>query len=1071
MSRPTVLPDQAARDLIEARLDLNLLVEAGAGSGKTESLARRMAAGIIDGRYMVEQMAAVTFTRKAAAELRGRFQFVLEDRLGKEPDATRRARIEEALTHLERLFAGTIHAFCAHLIRERPVEAGMAPGFTELDEGQDAELRGQIWREFIDLKRASESALLQELVEAGIRPSDLDGAFGKVCTFSDVTFVAGETSKPDPQPAQDGFNRFWSDLEVMLPSDIPHGVGCALQALARETKGRLRMADLSCPQQLAEFLARWETHPDMRQLDWPGTPKQRKETKAALDALIDDFQTTTVQPYLTAWRSYVYRLAVMLLQEGRAHLVEVRKAALSLNYEDLLQVVARLLRENAEVRAALQRKYRWVFVDEFQDTDPIQAELIFLLAAQPDTTGTWADVALRPGALFIVGDPKQSIYRFRRADIDTYQQVRQRIADTGGRVVSLTASFRSVPSLCAWANGVFSQIFPNPATPQQPTFHGLHPVRDDLQGQPGGVRILTIVNTVSERAVPDTEAQRIAAFIRTEVDAGRRRPGDFLILTRKKRALGRYASALERLCVPVEVSGASALAESPAVASLVMLLRVLADPDDGPASIGVLRGPLFGLSDEALFEYRQTGASFLLTAPLPAHQRGPVTEALSVLQGMYAWTRTLPAPAAIERILERTGLLALAATASQGGTEAGALLQALDLVRQGTECGSSLANVVTVLEEALESANIETVPLEPGQQDVVRIMNLHKAKGLEATVVFLADPMGGVPPRTDLRIVRAGVEALGYFQLTRPLGQWGRAVIGEPAEWAAHEAAELEYVMAEESRLLYVACTRAKELLIIGRWAKDGGRGTRPWAPLEPYLVNAAPLPDASVVSPDPSPLPDLSSETRMAAEEDRQGRRARILKPSWQMTTVTALAHSSHSVGRPAADTRQRGPDTGVAWGTLIHALLEQAMRNPLLDRAGLHRLAVWLTVDDPELTEVISIALDTVEQVKLADCWRDALAAEERMVEVPFCVSRADGETQHLLSGVVDMLYRNANGWHLIDYKTDQLSMEVLSEQYGDQIRHYAKHWSSLAGGHLAYAGLYSVREQRLSSNLMTG
>src|SRR5580700_3181761 len=134
MAKPRPVSDQRARDLIRARLDINLLVEAGAGSGKTECLAQRMAAGVLEGRYQVQQMAAVTFTRKAAAELRGRFQLTLERALAAERDETRQQRAQQALRHLERLFAGTIHAFCAHLLRERPVEAGVAPGFTELDE-------------------------------------------------------------------------------------------------------------------------------------------------------------------------------------------------------------------------------------------------------------------------------------------------------------------------------------------------------------------------------------------------------------------------------------------------------------------------------------------------------------------------------------------------------------------------------------------------------------------------------------------------------------------------------------------------------------------------------------------------------------------------------------------------------------------------------------------------------------------------------------------------------------------------------------------------------------------------
>src|SRR6266851_7538625 len=180
MTRTRPVPDKAARDLIRARLDINLLVEAGAGSGKTECLAQRMAAGVLEGRYQVQQMAAVTFTRKAAAELRGRFQLTLERALAAERDETKRQRAQQALRHLERLFAGTIHAFCAHLLRERPVEAGVAPGFTELDEIAEIDQRYRAWRDYLDRERARGSAILQELLEAGVRPADLDQAFETV---------------------------------------------------------------------------------------------------------------------------------------------------------------------------------------------------------------------------------------------------------------------------------------------------------------------------------------------------------------------------------------------------------------------------------------------------------------------------------------------------------------------------------------------------------------------------------------------------------------------------------------------------------------------------------------------------------------------------------------------------------------------------------------------------------------------------------------------------------------------------------------------------------------------------
>src|SRR5262249_31700864 len=188
MPEPRALRDQAARELIEQALDVNLLVEAGAGSGKTEHLARRMAAGIAAGVYEVEGMAARTFTRHAAAGLPARLQLAVGRRPAGGPGPAARRRLETALARLERLFAGTIHAFCAHLLRERPVEAGVAPGFTELDDLEDDARRCAAWRDYCEGERAAGSARFAGLVEAGLAPKDLDEAFDTVCRFPEVAF-------------------------------------------------------------------------------------------------------------------------------------------------------------------------------------------------------------------------------------------------------------------------------------------------------------------------------------------------------------------------------------------------------------------------------------------------------------------------------------------------------------------------------------------------------------------------------------------------------------------------------------------------------------------------------------------------------------------------------------------------------------------------------------------------------------------------------------------------------------------------------------------------------------------
>jgi ATP-dependent helicase/nuclease subunit A len=1059
MSERRPLPDQTARDRIEHELALTLLVEAGAGSGKTESLARRMAAGIVEGRYAVEEMAAVTFTRKAAAELRGRFQLELERRLAGEPAGERHDRIEHALSRLERLFAGTIHAFCAHLIRERPVEAGVAPGFTEQEEAEDVEFRQRAWRDYLARERATGSAALRELYDTGMTAADLDDAFGTVCIFSDVQFPPGDAPAPDPGPARAALERFWLALEALLPPIEPRTT-CGVQRAARAFRGRWRVADRSRPLVVAEMLAQWE-RPAVVQKWWPGTPQQRKAMKARIDALLDALRAES-DPFLAAWRQYRYRLAMTLLAGGREYVREARRRAQTLNYGDLLDVAARLLREDRRVREALQGKYRWLFVDEFQDTNALQAEVIVLLAATAETGDDWTRAQVRPGALFVVGDPKQSIYRFAGADIGTYARVRAIIEASGGRTVELTTSFRALPALCDWVNEVFGRpdLFPAEPTPQQPRFYPLRPARAAGPVSSTGLRTLTISGDVPKDAVVNTEAERIARFIRAEVDAGRRRLGDFLILTRIRRNLPRYTAALDALHVPVTVSGAVAFTQSREVQILAGLLRVLGDPDDGVALVGVLRGPLFGLSDPELFRHRTSGFGFHLTAPLPEEATGAVVDAVRRLQTMHHWTRTLPAAAAVERILEATGILARAAAATPGAAEAGDLLHAVDRVRRVAEAGGSLATAAAVLAEDLKEPEVESIPLEPGRHDVVRVMNLHKAKGLEAPVVFLADPVTTGIDRVSIRVVREGREAVGYFPITRPYGH-GTTLLAEPADWDRHEQDEHAFVHAEESRLLYVAATRAADRLVVSRWGAVKGR--RPWAAFDQHFGGTRELGVPPNVTAPARALGDLSAVARERAASDRDGARVAASEPSWRIESVTATAHKAGPVGRPLQAQRTREPDTGIAWGTLVHALLEAAMRGPHRDRAHLERLARWLTMDNAELRRVVPEALDTVERVMVSEFWQQALAAAERQVEMP-CAVRIDDGSPRVLFGLMDLAFRDVAGWHVIDYKTDQATLPQLVERYGEQARLYADLLGRLTGAPIAYTGLYSVRERSL-------
>ncbi len=879
-----------------------------------------------------------------------------------------------------------------------------------------------------------------------------------------------------------------------MPVPFDFDSTCDVQGAVVELRERLKLVRRDQPGTLADLLCLFEGTLRPVNKRWGDGSSRNNRVAAEVSALVNDFRTETVIPWIRSWRQYIYHLSITALTRARETYASERRRDNVVNYTDLLSAAACLLRTDAGVRRELQEKHRWILVDEFQDTDPIQAEVLLLMAATEDSIADpsnvdWSSVQLRPGALFIVGDPKQSIYRFRRADIEVYNTVKHLIEASDGEVLSLTACWRSLPEVCSLANEVFPVRFPRTATSEAPKFEPLEPVRTSpvAKGKSAstatGIATLTLTSSAASDIVSE-EASRIARYIKAQVSAGHRTPGDFLIVTRQRPKLGAYAAALEELEIPVEVSGAGMFTSSPDVATLCLLLKSIADPLDSVALVGVLRGPLFGVSDQQLFAYRQSGGRFELTLPVvEASSDGAIaTAALRSLQNLYRLTRTLPPGAALEVILDETGLLALAAT-SPGGAAAGNLLQAVDMVRQVTEMGGSLAEAAEAIEEdATLSTEIESLPLEPGRQDVVRVMNLHRVKGLEASVVFLADPMRGYVFPPDVRIVREGGRSRGYITI-----QWksetgfAKRTIGEPVDWDTHAEIEERYTNAEVNRLLYVAATRARDLLVVSRVLKQSAN--KAWVAFDDYLSRAKELEVLPVPRIRDLKLLDCSQAARTLAAAARTEKAASLGKPSWTVNRATDEAHHRGPANRIKGeladepiveattspddlailkDTPSHRADSGYAWGLLIHGLLELAMARKDTTRKDLERLARWLTVDFPDLREFIPRAVDVVESVAQAGFWQEALKAEECHVEAPFAIRLTAPDTvPSVVHGIIDLVYRSGEGWNVLDYKTDQVSKaSELVDRYRSQITQYVDAWQKVTKSSGAEGALYSVR-----------
>ena len=1061
-----MIPDQSARDLLVGELSQNVMVDASAGSGKTQSLSLRMAEGLLQGVYEPAQMAAVTFTRKAAAELRGRLQIVLETALARESDPVRRQRAADALDQLELIFVGTIHSFCSRLLREFPVESGLSPGFRELDPLARSHMLAQVYRRVLEEASASMPDTVQALSEGDVSRDCLESGLHTVCENQDVCFEAELTERPDTQATWIGIDLFAAELGRSLPQEIHPDSTCPLQKSAVRLLQRVKHARRVPVHELLTLLKDWGKTIKVTQKWWPGeNSKEKKQNALAAQALAEAFVDETVDPFLRRWKAYLYGHCLRLFTTTRAEFQAERRRTAQLDFSDLLHEAARVLRENCGVRGALKARYRWLFVDEFQDTDPVQAEVILLLASADDNTcHDWTQAPLRAGSLFVVGDPKQSIYRFRRADIGTYNFVKTRVERTGGLLLSLTSSFRSVPSLCKWTNGVFQKLLPGESTEVQAPFSDLQAVRSETREKWAGVFTLTDHTDVQQRnRVSVNEAQRIAGLIAQAVADGEYTWGDFLILTTRTAEVRHYAAALEERAIPVESSGGRA-EESHWLRILKALLRALSDPQDEVQTVGVLRGPLYGLSDQDLFAHRQAGGAFFMLVTeegCPGHDS--VNGALLAMQSLHRLCRDLPAGAGVERILEESGILALAACTDPGDGQVPALLQWADQLRAATLEGRSLAQAIRDV-ELMDSER--PVSLRTGRKDVVRVMNLHQSKGLQATVVFLAAPTAGMKTRAEERIVRRDGVAEGFLALRRPNPFGGQGeIFAAPMDWEQHEQAELDSLTAERIRLLYVAATRAKDVLVIGRWSQNHGSVKRAWEPFEPFLEGVEELPWTCLTQ--PPPVSKVTIDDATTAYLERTAGWAQCAKPSWSRVSVTATQRQravkiQHSVPAPADGRLDAGP----AWGELVHQLLEHAMRGPNRNPDHLTRLAHWFVFDKPELTDMVPLAVQVVAQVMETDFWQQALANDERLVEVPFGV-RGD-ETQTLVFGVLDLAMKKDEHWQIVDYKTDLNPMRDLTQKYAGQICSYAKQWTRVAVENVGYAGLFRIRSEELSGDL---
>ncbi|MER8593472.1 UvrD-helicase domain-containing protein [Mesorhizobium sp. M1182] len=838
------LADQEARRQAMTDFSSILLVEAAAGTGKTSLMAGRVAMMLAAGRHPGE-IAAITFTELAASQLARRIRETVDKLLAGDVPAFIEAVLPQGLSEqqrealvvafprLDELTATTIHGFCQSVIRSHGVQAGLDPGARVVDATVADNLFMAELSAWFSHRLAADAAegdpivvlaeeiplqvvnLIRELANLRRKHPDAQPIRPSAGARPDIDFVQ----------AVDDFDRWQASAEPdKWLSDIAHELGGLAQ----------RYHD--CLASKESFRALWR-------LCDPGTGllferkglqlKTYDEAARGFGAHRNDvgsnYGRELYETVVTAWSELVGHIASTLvcsLSTSLDQLLESyqarKRAAAVLDFDDLLIHVRSLVRDHDEVRQAIGQRYRYILVDEFQDTDGIQNEILFSIAATQARPGQWEKSELRSGALFLVGDPKQAIYRFRGADIEAYELCRQLIdGQDHGAVLEITANFRSLKPIIEHVNACFEPVF---AKPSQPRYVALAPTLFEASHLLPCVARFTVEVATEGRIYAEmfreTEAERVAdicaalignvSIKRADKTSTPLQAGDIALLSPGHTELWRYERALEQRGLAVSSQAGQTLMRRQETQDILALLRVLADSSDTLAFGALMRGPLVGLSEQellditsALVEQADGQRFFTVRTDPELVQHAVARDILVELQRLRRRASIVTPSLILAEAIERLNVRVIMA-ARHRNRNARALVNLDALVERAR--GYSIAGLRAFIRDLQEDWERKARAQEgriDAAKDAVEIVTIHSAKGLEWPIV--------IPVNSTTELYRP--DQFVHRQSDNTL-HWMLGGVAPPELAAARAAESLEDANQRE-RIWYVACTRARDLLIL----------------------------------------------------------------------------------------------------------------------------------------------------------------------------------------------------------------------------------------------------------------
>lgn len=1086
--------DETSRKKIVNNTKTNYFVEAGAGSGKTTALVSRMVSMIENG-IDISKISAITFTKAAANEFYSRFQNKL---IEKSNDSANNDIYLKALQNIDLAFMGTIDAFCNMIMSEHPNECAIPSNSKLIDDEQANKIYSKEYTNILNglyndpllenkadkfLKfesRPEETFMLTLNVLLAHRDCkleldskeifDIDKKYqNEIKTIRKIVHVLSNNlnyiTAPNDEVCEKIQKSFRRNIKI-FDSNWNENVSNVLTAY-KYTFGhkdfRL-IADKKVLDSLEEGSIYFKEHISKGKLAWYELDRDR------LPVIIETIENLR------------YNVALDFVSLAKERILETLRNRGLLTFSDYLIYLRDTLRKDAisggKLIKHIQVRHKYYLIDEFQDTDPIQAEIFFYLAAE-NINEDYRKCKPYDGSLFIVGDPKQSIYRFKNADVANYLKVEEIFKKNGGEVLNLYSNFRSTKTLKDWFNDTFKvtlkqnedqaafEEIPNEEKEEDGftgvfTYEVSYIIKDDIE-QSDEYKVKTIIQKlVNNKDYQITE--KVKTNGKVEYQKRCLDYKDFMVITPSKPVLGKYVSVLKENKIPYYVEGNINFFESEAFKTLTMFYGAVTNLSDNRYLYGVLKSNLYKISAKEMNKAREIKFSFDLTKD----------EDISSIKNLSAAILELKEFAQVSKVLNPSSLFSkMIEEVNVFEKEGNKNMEYVFFVLESLKTKENAKEIVThkealeFFERLLNDPNVyERCPGLQKDGNQVHLANLHKVKGLEAPVVILAHPRRKVR-EPEFRIERNDKENVGYlFRVTKHKDNGSTTnIISTNRYKDSFEEKEKNSMFAEESRLAYVAATRAKNVLIISNCITSKGPAKEnAWNDLI-NLISSKKLKNIEDVLRDvkikDSHLSQIEYKTLKQTKNVLDENKNYLIQVNNEIKNPSKLvdqyidAELSELEQKELVQTKDQNK---ALLGTLVHKMIEMIIKsNYSLDK---DILINSLVDKDEETHKLLCDVYDKlinggyVQNDNRIDILKTLKSAKEVYTEVPFTYK----EDNIIWNGIIDLIYKDDSGWHIVDWKTNKEAKDI-ELHYQKQLEAYKIAFKKLTGNDVVDASIYHI------------